>query len=110
MKRYLAIVIAVCLWVVVGLAINAQAACVSPDGRSFDLNGCTVSFARAPFGPGEFGLVTISCIMGNGATYDYACSADKCVIDISKDGRNVIYLMQVGDNMILMDYPALMGQ
>lgn len=108
-KRLLAIAIACGLLAVIGLTIMAYAGCPSPDGKVYTISGCTATFQRAPFGPGEWGLVVVDC--GDLKTaYDYECSQDKCVIDVSVDGGHIIYLMQVGDNMILMDYPALVGQ
>ncbi len=108
-RPYLAIAVACMFLVLIGLVVMAYAACPSPDGKTYCINGCSVVFHQAPFGPGEFGIAVVDCA-GNLTTYDYECSPDKCVIDIMQDGQHVIYLFQVGDNMLLSDYPGMIRE
>ena len=110
MKKLFTILVGICLLTII--TYTAYAGCSSPDGKTYTLNGCSVTFIRGPFGPGESGIVTVNCFDDKYfAPYDYyVCSQDKCSIVIMQDGNTLLYLYQVGDNMLMLDYPPLLGQ
>jgi len=106
MKKLLTILIGACLLSVV-LTGTSYAACPSPDGQTYQLSGCSVLFQRAPFGPSEFGQITLTCD-GVDVMYGYYCYPDKCLIVIRTPGGETIgYLWQIGDQMQLSWEPPL---